>query len=236
MENDMDFLSTGLQTIESLPVKTSIGQHIFSQLKEAILKGDITPGNRLVENKIAKASGISRTPVREAFHKLESEGLIKPIPQGGYVVTGLTKEEVEDIFGIRSLLESYAAGLAAKNHNESDLLALDEKNREAQKCLDENRLENLPKINTNFHDILYSMSGRPKLIEMIYNLQAQTYRFRKIILSEKKHAEISLKTHKELVRALKKRDAGRVETLIRKHILRGRGIVLKALENEKGEF
>jgi len=57
------------------------------------------PGSRLVENKVAQALGISRTPVREALHKLEQEGLVKQIPQGGYAVTGLTREEIEDIFG-----------------------------------------------------------------------------------------------------------------------------------------
>ena len=97
MKNDLDLKTICLATLESPQPRRSIGQHIFCQLKEAILKGDIPPGNRLIENRIATALDISRTPVREAFHKLESEGLIRLIPQGGYVVTGLTKEDVEDI-------------------------------------------------------------------------------------------------------------------------------------------
>jgi len=235
-KEDLDLESIGLEPLEFLPLRRSLGQHIFSHLKEAILRGDISPGNRLVENRLAKVLGISRTPVREAFHKLEREGLIRLTPQGGYTVTGLTKEDIEDIFGIRSLLESYAARLAATNHKKDDLRLLEEKNGEAEECLDQNQLENLPKINTEFHTILYALSGRPKLIEMINNLQAQTYRFRKIILIEKEHAEISIKTHRRLVKALKKRDADRAEALIRKHILRGQGIVLRALKNRKGEF
>jgi len=226
----------GLNSLNSLPLRVSLGEHIFSRLKEAILKGEIAPGKRMVENRLAKDLGVSRTPVREAFHKLEREGLTKLTPQGGYTVTGLTKEEIEDIFGIRSLLESYATGLAAINYDKGDLCQLEEKNSEALRCLNENQLADLPRINTEFHEILYSLAGRPKLIEMINNLQAQTYRFRHIILSEKKNAERSIKTHQALVRALKKRDANRSESIIKEHILRGQSIVMKALEDKKGEF
>ncbi|UCF84776.1 MAG: GntR family transcriptional regulator [Desulfobacteraceae bacterium] len=226
----------GLDPLESLPLRRSLGQHIFSYLKEAIIKGDIAPGNRLVENRLAKLLGISRTPVREAFHKLEREGFIKLTLQGGYAVTGLTREEIEDIFGIRSLLESYAARLAAIRHEGDDLLPLKEKIEEFRECLDRHQLRDLTKINTEFHDILYTLSKRPKLIEMINNLRDQIYRFRRIILSEEKYAEISHKTHRKLFTALKKRDADRVENLMREHILDGQRIVLNALENKKGEF
>ena len=236
MKDDLDFKNFGLESLASLPVRRSLGQHIFAHLKQAILRGRISPGNRLVENRIAKDLGISRTPVREAFHKLEREGLLKQIPQGGYTVTGLTKEDIEDIFSIRSLLESYAAALAAKNHKKNELLALEEINREFQRCLEQNQLEKLPEINTEFHDILYALSGRPVLIKMISQLQAQIHRFRKIILTDKSNAEISIKFHKSLVTSLKQRDIEQVEQLLKKHILRGQRIVLKSLENKEGEF
>lgn len=236
MKENLDLKSVGFEPLASLPIRKSLGQHIFTHLKKAILKGDISPGNRLIENKVAKELEISRTPVREAFHKLEREGLIKQIPQGGYAVRGLTKEDIEDLFGIRSLLESYAAGLAAKNHTPEDLLLLEEKNRAFQRCLDQNQLGQLSKINTEFHDILYSMSGRPLIIKMISQIQAQIYRFRNIILNDKKNAEISLKLHIVLLKALKTRDADQVEKLLKKHILRGRKFVLASLKNKKGEF
>ena len=107
MKEKFDLKNVGFEPLASLPIRKSLGQHIFTHLKKAILKGDVSPGNRLIENKIAKDLEISRTPVREAFHKLEREGLIKQIPQGGYTVRGLTREDIEDLFGIRSLLESH---------------------------------------------------------------------------------------------------------------------------------
>lgn len=236
MKDDFDLKSVGFEPLSSLPIRKSLGQHIFAHLKKAILKGDISPGNRLIENRIAKDLKISRTPVREAFHKLEREGLIKQIPQGGYAVTGLTREDIEDLFGIRSLLESYAAGLAAKNHSPEDLELLEEKNRAFQRCLDQEQLGQLPKINTDFHDILYAMSGRPLLVKMISQIQAQIYRFRNLILNDKKNAEISLKLHLALVEALKVRDADQVEKLLKEHILRGQTFVLASLKNKKEVF
>ena len=236
MKENFDLKSVDFEPLASLPIRKSLGHHIFTHLKKAILKGDISPGSRLIENKIARDLEISRTPVREALHKLEREGLIKQIPQGGYAVTGLTREDIEDLFGIRSLLESYAAGLAAKNPAQEDLVLLEQKNREFQRCLDQDQLGRLSEINTEFHDILYSMSGRPLLIKMISQIQAQTYRFRNIILIDKKNAEISLKLHIALVKALKKRDTDQVEKLLKKHILRGRRFVLASLQDKKGEF
>ena len=236
IKNEIDFGNIDLGLLSTLPLRRSLGEHVFSHLREAILKGEISPRTRLIENRLAKSLKISRTPVREAFHKLESEGLIKPIPQGGYVVLGLSKEDIQDIFGIRSLLESYAAGLAARNRRESDLRLLEEKNEAAQLCIDEDQLNGLPGINTEFHSILYALSRRPKLIEMINTLQAQTYRFRKIILTHKRHAEISIKTHRDLIKALKKKDSARAEKLIKTHILRGQRIVMASLESDKAEF
>ena len=126
--------------------------------------------------------------------------------------------------------------MAAIRHERDDLLPLKEKIEEFRNCLDQQELRDLTKINTEFHDILYTLSKRPKLIEMINNLRDQIYRFRRIILREEKYAEKSHKTHRKLLTALAKRDADRVENLMREHILDGQRIVLNALENKKGEF
>jgi DNA-binding GntR family transcriptional regulator len=167
---------------------------------------------------------------------LEREGLATPTIQGGYTVASLTRKEIEDIFGIRSILESYAGRIATISYQDGDLRELEEKHEEAQRKLRNSKLEDLARINTEFHDVLYSLSRRPKLIEMINNLQDQTYRFRRMILREAKNAQVSISTHGVLLVALRKRDADRVETLIRKHILRGQRIILKSLEKKEEKF
>ncbi len=234
MEKDLrDF---GLESLVGLTRRKSLGQHVFENLKHAILRGDIPPGNRLVESRLAETMGISRTPIREAMHKLEREGLLQKLPNSGFTVTGLTREDIEETFGIRSVLESYAARLAASNHEDGELVILEEKIEEYQTCLDERRLEDLPEINTQFHDILYALSRSPKLIKMVNDLRDQIYRFRKIILKAETRARASNDDHRKMLQAMRKRDAEGVERLVKDHILRGQRMVLRELKNRSGEF
>jgi len=228
--------NNGLESLGALTRRKSLGQHVFENLKQAILRGDIPPGSRLVESRVAETMGISRTPIREAMHKLEREGLLRKLPNSGFNVTGLTREDIEETFGIRSVLESYAARLAAIQHKEEELVPLEKKIEEYQQCLDQKRLEELPKINTQFHDILYALSRSPKLIKMVNDLRDQIYRFRKIILREEGRARASNDDHRKMLKAMRQRDADRVERLVREHILKGRRMVLKELKDQSGEF
>ena len=130
--------------LKSLPERQSLGQHVYSHLKQAILRGDIAPGSRLVESRLAGALGISRTPVREGIHKLEREQLIRQGPSGGFFVAGLTREEIEETFGIRAVLESYAASIVASRHRKGELAPLDRKIQEYQQYIDQGNLSPLP--------------------------------------------------------------------------------------------
>ena len=236
MSGETELRNPDLGSLSAIPERKPLGHYVFENLKQAIVRGNFTPGNRLVESHIAEAMGISRTPVREAIHKLEREGLIKKLPQGGFYVLNLTREEIEETFGIRSVLESYAARLAAIKHQKEELAPLEEKIEEFQHFLNRGEWEALLKINTEFHSLLYAMSRSPKLIKMINDLQDQIYRFRRIILRIDTMAKTSNEDHRQMLRAMKKRDADRVETLVRQHILGGQKIVLGELERRVQEF
>jgi DNA-binding GntR family transcriptional regulator len=229
--NDLRLTPTG-----SLPVRKSLGQYVFENLKHAIIRGDLLPGDRLVESSIADRLNISRTPVREAIHKLEREGLLRKLPRGGFTVMNLSREDIEETFGIRSVLESYAARLAALNHREEDLEPLEETIHEFQIALDRGQMDKLPGINTAFHNLFYALSQSPKLIKMINDLRDQIYRFRKIILSIDNMAKTSNEDHRKMVEAIRRRDVSGVERLVREHILRGQKVVLHALEQRPGDF
>ena len=112
--------------------RKSLGQDVFDYLKKAIIDQTIEPGSRLVESKIADMLGISRTPLREALHKLEREDWIEKTSSGGFQVVTLTKEDIEQTFGIRSVLEAYAARLATENYHTRDLEPLEKKMKEFQ--------------------------------------------------------------------------------------------------------
>lgn len=212
--------------------RKSLGQHVFEHLREAIIHGEMAPGDRLVESRLAGAMDISRTPVREAIHKLEREGLLKKLPKGGFTVVPFSREDIKETFGIRCVLEMYAASLAASNCREEDLLPLEDKIQEFQRCLDRGLLEDLPRINTQFHNFFYSLSRSPKLIKMINDLNDQIYRFRMILLKTGEWADASNRDHRKMVQAIRKRDTDKVQRVVKEHLERGQRILLRALEGK----
>ena len=220
----------GIEELGKIGERKSLGQHVFENLKNAIIKGDMLPGGRLIESRLAETLGISRTPVREAIHKLEREGYLRKLPRGGFSVLGLSRDDVEETFGIRRVLESYAARLAAEKHKNSDLKPLEKKIKLYQKHLDRKDLEALPDINTEFHDLLYALSRSPKLITMINNLRDQIYRFRQLILKDEKLARMSNEDHKDMLERIRQRDARGVERLVREHLVRGQKAVLESYD------
>ena len=219
-----------LKDFMALPERRSLGQSVYENLKGAIIEGTLVSESRVVETRFAQALGISRTPVREAMHKLEREGLLRQDPKGGFYVIGLTRADIEEAFGIRSVLESYAARLATIRHQEGELAALEKKLAEYQDCLSQGRMKELPRINTDFHELLYGLSRSPKLVKMINDIRAQIFRFRQVILRIDAMARISHKDHRLMMDAIRAREADRVEQLVREHILRGQDIVLREFD------
>lgn len=217
-----------------------LGQDVFEYLKQAIIDETIEPGSRLVETKIAKMLGISRTPLREALHKLEREEWIEKIPSGGFQVVVLTRDDIEQTFGIRSVLEAYAARLAAENFTKKDIVPLEKKMKEFQKLVekqeknwDKKDYDKLQNINTQFHDLLYDLSQNPKLIKMINQLRAHISRFRKMILKQEGSATESFEDHAKMLIAIKKGDGEAVERLVKAHILKGKDVVLNQFKAEE---
>ena len=225
--NDLD-----LGPLQAFQERKSLGEHVFESLKHSIVRGKISSGEWLVESHIAETLGISRTPVREAIHKLEREGLIERQPRGGFTVLGLERDDIEETFGIRSVLEGYADRLAAVKHDAQELEDLENKIDEFQNALDRKKMDLLPTINTEFHDLLYGLSKSPKLINMINHLRDQIYRYRQMILKERKFATTSNQDHKKMLKYIRRRDAEGAERLVREHILRGQEMALKEYDRQ----
>jgi DNA-binding GntR family transcriptional regulator len=213
--------------------KENFGDQVFEQLKKMIFDGEFRPGNRIIESEVAESIGISRTPVREALHKLEAERLIVRLPKGGYVVKGMSISEIEEIFDIRVILESFAGYLAAERWNDNEIAPLEGKLEEFEKYLLIHDLKELTRLNTEFHELLYALSKSPKLIEMINNLRDEIFLLREILLESMKMGTLSHNDHKGIIKAIKSREAKKVERLIKEHILRGKDFVI--MEMKKGK-
>lgn len=209
-------------------------EQVYKKLKDSILNGAIKAHSRLIEEKLASSLGTSRTPIREAIQKLEKEGLVYKLPKGGYAVGGITEEDIDEVFGIRSILEGYAAFLAAERITPHELDELEELVKKGEECLNSGDLESLVKINTEFHEKLYKASKSKRLYSMISDLRDFIYRFRVYIFKHRSLAQISLKDHKEMIRLMRERNAKKVESLVRRHIMRGKSLIKRKLVEERG--
>jgi len=232
MAAESNLQNMGLEHLSTLAERKPLGQHVFENIKKAVIQGDIPPGQRLVESRLAETLGISRTPVREAIHKLEREGFLKKQPRGGFVVLGLDSGDIEETFGIRSVLEGYAARLAAVKHGEDELTPLETHIEEYRVHLEKKDLDALPEINTRFHDLLYALSKSPRLIKMINDLKDQIFRFRQLILKDETMARTSNEDHILMLEYIRRRDWEGLEKLVREHLMRGQKAFMKHLHSQ----
>ncbi len=218
-------------SIERRPV----GEQVTDHIRRMILSGDIRPGTRLVGKHLAEQIGISRTPVREALHRLAQENLVIRREAGGYEVRPLSAAEVEEVIGVRAALESYAMELAAARITPADLKALERNVDEYEVALSQGRYGRLVELNTSFHEALYRAAGSRVLRAQINELAEVLHRFRLTLLGDPGSAARSLKDHRLMIEALGRRDATLASRICREHVLAGGAWILARLAEEAGE-
>jgi DNA-binding GntR family transcriptional regulator len=213
--------------------RKSLREEVYESLKKSILHGKLRGGQRLIEETLADQIGISRTPVREAFHKLERDDLVTRLPKGGFAVREFTKEDVEEIFGIRSALESYACYLASLHITLEKVSQLEKKVKELEDALEKRDDEKFIQLNTEFHDLIYKSCKSKKLIEMINNFRDYFYRYRSALIHTGKGMNYSIEDHRRMLEAMKKKNPRLVERLVRNHLARGKEIIIKEINEGK---
>jgi DNA-binding GntR family transcriptional regulator len=218
-----------------LPVskKKSLREEVYESLRRAILHGKVKPGQRLIEEKLAHEASISRTPVREAFYKLEKDDLVARRAKGGFVVRQFTREDVEEILGIRIALESYAAYLATSHITPDKMAAMEKKLDESRKAMKAKDFNKVIQLHTEFHDLLYKLSKSKKLFQMIGNFNDYFYRYRVAQIRTADNMDYAVEDHRDMLEAMKKKNAKLVEKVVRDHLERTRQIVLKAIDAGK---
>ncbi|HUJ90174.1 MAG TPA: GntR family transcriptional regulator [Syntrophorhabdales bacterium] len=205
-------------------------EHVYTGVKTAIIGGDFQPGKRLIEEKLAADMATSRTPVREAIQKLEKEGLIFRLPRGGFAVKQVTEEELEEILGLRSILEGYAAFLATSRITETELKQLDEIITKEDACLKNLNVDEFIRLDGEFHDVLYRAAKNARLYGLLNDLRDYMYRYRVIILHYQRKLHLAVQDHKEMLASIKAKSPRQVEKLVRKHVSRGKEIIKKKIK------
>ena len=191
----------------------------YNNLKSDVLAGRFNPGERLTEEHLAKSMGVSRTPVREALHKLESEGLVKSLESRGFSVARDSREEMEDLFDIRAALEGYAIRLICEGIAEKSIAELQDLIDKAENALGQKKLDDIFRFNTEFHDALHALiSHKSRFHNLIADTRSYVLRYRKDSLHYLAGARRTIDGHKKLLLALSLKDPDLCERVMREHI------------------
>ena len=197
----------------------SLRQLVIERLREAVISGSLSPGQRLTERELTESLGVSRTVVREALRQLEAEGLIEVIPNRGPVVRTLTAEEAEDIYRIRAVLQGLAAKEFVAHATPEQIETLDAALADVIAAYDAGDAERTVETKTHFYDVLYAGAASETLSSMLATLHARMWRWRTLGLAHPQRSAArsseSIENLRSIVAAIRNRDGNEAECLTR---------------------
>lgn len=193
----------------------TLREKILETIRDAILKGTMKPGERVSEPELAERFGISRTPIREAFRQLESEGYLEVIPRKGAVVASLSERDIEEFYAIKIILEGFAARMAAEKLTAKEIERLEVINERLQQIAKEGDVKTFFRVHNEFHEVFIKAAGNEKLSEMINQLVMKFKRLRLASLSQPGRMEVSIEDHRDMIEAFKDHDGERADSLVR---------------------
>jgi len=191
---------------------------VFNTLRQAILRGELKPGERLMEIQLANKLGVSRTPIREAIRKLELEGLVLMIPRKGAEVAEITEKSLKDVLEIRRALEDLAVRLACEKITKEELRELKKAGDEFKKVLRSQDITEVAEADVRFHDVIYLATDNPKLIQLLNNFREQMYRFRVEYLKKDEVRPQLLAEHDEIIKFITEGNKEEASRVVCKHI------------------
>ena len=192
---------------------------VFQTLREAILKGELKPGERLMELQLASRLGVSRTPIREAIRMLELEGLAVTMPRKGAEVARMTEKDMEDVLQIRKALDELAVGLACDNMTEESLEQLRAALKNFEESTRSRDVKKIAQADVEFHDTIYQAADNPKLVNMLNNLREQMYRYRVEYLKNDAVYPRLIEEHKKIYEGLRRKDKETVVEIVSYHVM-----------------
>ena len=191
---------------------------VFNTLREAILRGDLQPGERLMELQLASKLGVSRTPIREAIRMLEQEGLAVTVPRKGAEVAKMTLKGMEDVLEIRGALDELAVQLACERITAEQLQQLKNRKQDFEISIKSGDVKQIAEADVHFHDVIYDATGNPKLVSLLNNLREQIYRYRVEYIKKAENHPNLIKEHEAIYNALMKHNQEAAMLSIREHV------------------
>ena len=191
---------------------------VFNTLRRAILRGELKPGERLMEIQLANKLGVSRTPIREAIRKLELEGLVLMIPRKGAEVAEITEKNLRDVLEVRCALEELAVQLACDRIDREELGKLQAAADHFRDVLDSDDITLIAQADEAFHDVIFTATNNGRLIQLLNNLREQMYRYRIEYLKKKECYPQLLAEHRSIKEATETHEKENATAITGQHI------------------
>ncbi|MBP1933873.1 GntR family transcriptional regulator [Ammoniphilus resinae] len=221
-----------IKRIEPGEIK-SLRDIVLESLRDAIISGELKPGEHLKERDLAGQMGISTTPIKEALRILGHEGLVETVPRRGTFVSTMVDSSVEELLMLKASLEGLSARLAAMKMSEEEMEDLRRQIQLMEKlsCAKEEKREQLTEENENFHVMIRAGAKNSIITQMIMNVVAYDQAIRKRALQFNVEVEEGFSEHRQIYEAIQERNAELAEQRMKNHIMRTAENVLKNLKN-----
>ncbi len=213
-------------------VSMTLVDQIAKVLREDILTGRLKGGEQLLEDRLKEKFGVSRTPLREAFRVLEKEGLIEILPRKGSFVRGISRQDIEENFPVRAILEGLAARLAYPNFTQQDIKEMEEVFESMKEAAKKQDFNAYSKHHVVFHEIFINASKNETLVTLLRNLRMHTLWHRYTYQYYKEDFKNSLMIHRKIIDLFKEKEVSpeEIEKAVRQHIEVALGPFLSAME------
>lgn len=208
---------------------------VYTTLRQAILKGELEPGERLMEIQLAEKMGVSRTPIREAIRRLEKESLVIMVPRKGAEVAGISEKILKDVLEIRMTLEKMALRLAISRADSEDIRRLEMCEMKFQSAVDSSDLVKMAEADEEFHFVIYEAANNEKLTEILNSLKENMYRYRMEYLKDENYRKDLLNEHNALIEAFKRKDLEQGVIITDRHIKNQEKAVIARVRQEAQE-
>ncbi len=195
----------------------SLAEQVFERLENDILTGKYQRGETLTELRLVTDLGVSRTPVREALHRLEQEHIIE-MTSRGILILGVTEQDLKDIFAIRLRIEGMASSFAAENMNAEQLAELKETLELQEFYVAKQDPERIKKMDSKFHQLIYRYCGSAVLNDTLLPLHKKVQKYRRVSVENNSRAQQSAREHRAIYEAIEARNATLAEQCTTEHI------------------
>lgn len=218
-----------IQMNEFLPLRDVV----FNTLRQAILTGELKPGERLMEIHLANKLGVSRTPIREAIRKLELEGLVTMIPRRGAEVAQITEKSMNDVLEVRRAMDALCVELACERISKPELEALKGACDAFEEAVRGGDIKVIAKADVALHDIIVQATGNLRLVQLINNLSEQMYRYRFEYLKDTTCHQSLIEEHRIIYESIVKKDKEAASQAAKLHIDNQEKAIIHQIRLEK---